>query len=745
MTTKVYRGPVPVNSEAPLKPAPAAAQRERNGGQAQSALRPASAKGKKADADDDYGDDFEDYDEDFEEFEDEKDEISVARERDFAPPIVARPMEGAAALPSGISAVKKAVDEENNRASNRQQKGFGPAQAAAPTADSHFQASALPNRKLTLSMNPSGPRMSAQTKRAKELQALIEFDVAIYPDIFDLPPMNEYDLYIRSYGAQNTKQAAVQLNEDNVDVEVQTDDWTVEDKWSQCPPDQLVESGTGKPELPWMKSERDGWAKADKRRELLKQRGGSAVGAMDSASLLKFMRSAGVVMDAVIEENSRGQGSESKLSSDGRSQIPMCSGLSVLQLPGFLSGRVVTTMAFSPSDHRLILIGWGHPKAPFNQSKLGKLAIVTMWRLADPKTPWRVLVCEGVLTSCMTCPTKPHLIFAGTTSGSVNVWDLNEPGNLHKGLGVDGFVIRRPSYSTDGLYFDDGSGHQEPICNVICLIRTEEEIAERKSNPATMEGRVGESFQIATIDERGFMQIWVVTESRDHTYANVNESDFGMAIGSQVALVKSTGFLMRNPQRNIMWGCELTTKDCKLKPGSVDEFVVATHTGQVLHESRFREVLHPRSYDHFKDNPGLVTDPVTSLDFNAHLHDTFLAGFRSGRVALFRMDSSLPKMYWELDAAVKQIRWSPHRPSVFYVLDEHGSLYLWDLLEKGSAYSKAVQFGKRKPVRFELSPGAVALTGSNITGGERSGVIVVAFEDGDVESHSLTEEWTRCM
>lgn len=39
----------------------------------------------------------------------------------------------------------------------------------------------------------------------QELQNLIELDVASY-DIFDLPPLNEYELYIKNYGQSDCKQ-----------------------------------------------------------------------------------------------------------------------------------------------------------------------------------------------------------------------------------------------------------------------------------------------------------------------------------------------------------------------------------------------------------------------------------------------------------------------------------------------------------------------------------------------------------
>lgn len=39
----------------------------------------------------------------------------------------------------------------------------------------------------------------------QELMHLIDLDVAAF-DIFDLPPLNEYELYIKNFGRSDTKQ-----------------------------------------------------------------------------------------------------------------------------------------------------------------------------------------------------------------------------------------------------------------------------------------------------------------------------------------------------------------------------------------------------------------------------------------------------------------------------------------------------------------------------------------------------------
>lgn len=62
-------------------------------------------------------------------------------------------------------------------------------------------------------------------------------------DMFDLPPVKEYELYIRSFGRSDTKQAYVQTGDDDIERDVQTEEIESLSKWTQHPPDE--ESAVG--------------------------------------------------------------------------------------------------------------------------------------------------------------------------------------------------------------------------------------------------------------------------------------------------------------------------------------------------------------------------------------------------------------------------------------------------------------------------------------------------------------------
>ena len=55
-------------------------------------------------------------------------------------------------------------------------------------------------------------------------------------DMFDLPPLSEYEIYVKKFGSDTSRQMAVQTGEDNLEQETQTDSVPMSSIWVQCPP-----------------------------------------------------------------------------------------------------------------------------------------------------------------------------------------------------------------------------------------------------------------------------------------------------------------------------------------------------------------------------------------------------------------------------------------------------------------------------------------------------------------------------
>lgn len=57
--------------------------------------------------------------------------------------------------------------------------------------------------------------------------------------MFNLSPLSEYEVYVKKFGADDTRQVAIQTGEDNMEVETQTDFISKSDVWVQWPPEDL--------------------------------------------------------------------------------------------------------------------------------------------------------------------------------------------------------------------------------------------------------------------------------------------------------------------------------------------------------------------------------------------------------------------------------------------------------------------------------------------------------------------------
>lgn len=53
-------------------------------------------------------------------------------------------------------------------------------------------------------------------KRSTELLRLIDLDFSLTSSLLDMPPVNEYDMYIRSFGTANTKQVILYFSVNSI-------------------------------------------------------------------------------------------------------------------------------------------------------------------------------------------------------------------------------------------------------------------------------------------------------------------------------------------------------------------------------------------------------------------------------------------------------------------------------------------------------------------------------------------------
>ena len=180
---------------------------------------------------DDYGDDFEDYDDDFEDDGGDDDDES---EQDDASEESGSDSELELDNANGIRYPKDSIDpevadamrlvaEENQQVADRRSpRPQGTSPGGGRFSFAKEQESKRKNRRERpkTGVNFGRARQTFRSKataksmkRFNELKDMIELDFVTI-DLFDLPPLSEYDQYIKNFGASNASQTYTQTGQD---------------------------------------------------------------------------------------------------------------------------------------------------------------------------------------------------------------------------------------------------------------------------------------------------------------------------------------------------------------------------------------------------------------------------------------------------------------------------------------------------------------------------------------------------
>uniref|UniRef100_A0A8C5NLC7 WD repeat domain 60 n=1 Tax=Junco hyemalis TaxID=40217 RepID=A0A8C5NLC7_JUNHY len=286
---------------------------------------------------------------------------------------------------------------------------------------------------------------SKQKKRTSELLPLIDLDFSVSFSLLDLPPVNEYDMYIRNFGKMNTKQAYVQCNEDNLDRDIQTEEVETLEKWTQHPGESALVSG-GEEHFNLTHSEMTPTPK------------------MDSQRLANFLRSACQVIAVLLEEDQVAtQPRKLRSRQTSLSISDSCFQLNTNQ--PFLHGQKISCLYVSQVQRQTLLSAHGLPEKA-DVGLLSRKSLICVWNIWQPSSPQKVLTCGSEVMCCCFSPSKATLVFAGTADGSLLVWDLREDSRMHPCMMISEteWTFRVPTFSTDGIL--NSVNHTSPILAV---------------------------------------------------------------------------------------------------------------------------------------------------------------------------------------------------------------------------------------------------------------------------------------
>uniref|UniRef100_A0A8D1VM69 Cytoplasmic dynein 2 intermediate chain 1 n=1 Tax=Sus scrofa TaxID=9823 RepID=A0A8D1VM69_PIG len=665
-----------------------------------------------------FEDDFEDYEDDFEVCSGDDvgaDEPESGEAVEELPP--ARRRE--------IQEIQRAIHAENERigqlSSRLLEKQDQPVQARGPGPDANSSPSKTPVCGIFVDFATASHRQKSRTQalkqktRSTKLLRLIDLDFSSSFSLLDLLPVSEYDRYIRSFGRKNTKQAYVQCNEDRVERDAQTEEVETREVWTQHPGEGAAVSGGSEQSDPC---------------------DGAIVPKVDTPRLSSFLRAACQVMAVLLEEDRAAAGPNwTPLAQEGT--LPFSDSCAPLNtsLP-FLQHRRVCCLHASQVHRRTVVSVHGLPGKAVSPL-LDSRYVLCVWDIWQPSGPQKTLISESEVTCCCFSPLKACLLFAGTAHGSVVVWDLREDSRIHRYVKLsEGFwTFRTPTFSTDGVL--TAVNHQSPLQAVEPVSAS---VCKRQSSVlspfSTQEDPACLSSHIASLDESGVLNLWVVVELPKADIAG-SLRDLGLIPGGRIKLVH--GAVIQLSDSLSRKGCEpwgsAQTLTVKFLPSDPNHFVVGTDLGLISHGSRQDSRASPRLFR--PQQPGVRPVRVTAIDFSPFGEPVFLAGCSDGSIRLHQLAAERPLLQWEDSTggrAVTGLRWAPTRPAVFLVQDDASCVYIWDLLESDLG-----------PVaKHPVSPDKlVAMTVVGEAEKTRGGflALVLARASGRVDVQYLKQEW----
>lgn len=246
----------------------------------------------------------------------------------------------------------------------------------------------------------------------------------------------------------------------------------------------------------------------------------------------------------------------------------------------------------------------------------------------------------------------------------------------------------------------------------------------------------GLSFLVASLDESGLLNVWVVVELQKADVAG-SISDLGLIPGGRIKLAHSAAIQLSDSLSRKgyeSWG-SVQTLNVKFLPSDPNHFVVGTDVGLVSHGSRRDIRVSPRLFRPQQQGPRPVK--VTVIDFSPFEEPVFLAGCSDGSIRLHRLTTERPLLQWDHSTcgrAVTGLQWSLTRPAVFLVQDDTSCVYVWDLLESDLGPVA------RQPIRPDR---LVAMTAVGEAEKTRGGflALVLARASGSMEVQYLRREW----
>ncbi|XP_011156708.1 cytoplasmic dynein 2 intermediate chain 1 isoform X2 [Solenopsis invicta] len=551
--------------------------------------------------------------------------------------------------------------------------------------------------------------------RGEELLEMIKLDFMEW-SLLECNPI-PYDEFIRNYGKLNTQQVFTQTGDDNIDIEIQTDEVSYRNKWTQFPITCRKEL-RDKQDINLFKMEQIG---VGSDLDEIDDINFSSRPSYDILRLNDFLNRAGTVVLSLLEEREHGgtvfQNDVDEISfSDGFVELSV-------HTVTFLASRAVKIIHYSNVLNKVLLTIHAPVEEEIEtiskQDYITDCCIGCVWNICEPSMPKKLFYSQCPITACCFHLTNCNMVFAGLEDGSLSLWDLKEDEMWHqritdKANELD-WVIRTPTYTTT-VELD---AHTSQVVAIRVLSKIETTSAKERSNKFV-------PIQICSLDEDGCFIIWSIVHNM-----GINIDDLGLSHWGDIRLVKNQKTFLRKKDTEIM----NTFVDMHVDSANTNNIYIATNSTDVLHTTYIGNRTNPLTY-----KPANLSECGTStcIDVCPFGQSFFWVGCDDGTIRLHYLNMERPIVQLKNEQytdEIKALQWSKTKPLTVYTLDNKSRIHVWDLSKSDIIPTYTLSMRKwGKISSIQLSP---CITDQDMT----NQYLAVGTESGYVEVHKLKKDF----
>lgn len=242
--------------------------------------------------------------------------------------------------------------------------------------------------------------------------------------------------------------------------------------------------------------------------------------------------------------------------------------------------RPVAGIVFSPVRTSTLLVLLRDPQ-DVKDSCLH--AHLTVWDTSHPNAP-TALLCGAPLPTCACfAPNNNFVVAAGSATGALALWDLRERGEPGTGM-------RDAAYTTGGVCGATSSHQPTHKSGILAVCPMADPFASTRGNA---------SFQLASVDDRGLIAIWLVVESWSveraslthataaiakarHGISHVDETLLGLRAGSTLRLTCSRYLAVWSSLPAFLFSLRYNAARCDLGQAAVGSMLLDDNNGAAV-------------------------------------------------------------------------------------------------------------------------------------------------------------------